>query len=272
MLIFVWGGEGSVGEFQHPLYTPRKTNLETQAEWGFGIGSGFSILVFRCKKRVMFEEFHVHLLGEIVQIRHHQILFETRPSKIHIVIYTLGKGPLTSWRDQSLTPPDVMNIMLLLMEELRRSPVEVGSLSHYLQGFSTIQPVVVTGFPKHHQEISRNMNRGCSHFHVQFDVYQDSRPSSNRHQNMFQQKNTHQLILEWFACDQRSSTTNGFYLRVSSLGRELQMILSTYLQFHQKLGARNIRYKMVYTLGVQILCFLLWQWTSRKRCSRSFAS
>ncbi len=29
-------------------------------------------------------------------------------------------------------------ILLLLMEEIRRSPVEVGSLSHYLQGFSTI--------------------------------------------------------------------------------------------------------------------------------------
>ena len=28
--------------------------------------------------------------------------------------------------------------VLLLMEEIRRSPVEVGRLSHYLQGFSTI--------------------------------------------------------------------------------------------------------------------------------------
>ena len=28
--------------------------------------------------------------------------------------------------------------MVLLMEDMRRSPVEVGSLSHYLQGFSTI--------------------------------------------------------------------------------------------------------------------------------------
>ena len=28
--------------------------------------------------------------------------------------------------------------ILLLMAEIRRSPVEVGSLSHYLQGFSTI--------------------------------------------------------------------------------------------------------------------------------------
>ena len=30
-----------------------------------------------------------------------------------------------------------------LMAEIRRSPVEVGSLSRYLQGFSTIQTVVV---------------------------------------------------------------------------------------------------------------------------------
>ena len=35
--------------------------------------------------------------------------------------------------------------VLLLMEEIRRSPVEVGSLSHYLQGFSTIQSVVGLG-------------------------------------------------------------------------------------------------------------------------------
>ncbi len=28
--------------------------------------------------------------------------------------------------------------LILLMAEIRRSPVEVGSLSHYLQGFSTI--------------------------------------------------------------------------------------------------------------------------------------
>ena len=28
--------------------------------------------------------------------------------------------------------------MVLFMEDIRRSPVEVGTLSHYLQGFSTI--------------------------------------------------------------------------------------------------------------------------------------
>ena len=68
-------------------------------------------------------------------------------STLSSILYA-WKGPLTSWRDQSLTPPDVMKIILLLMEELRRSPVEVGSLSmfvHYLQGFRTIQPVVVNG-------------------------------------------------------------------------------------------------------------------------------
>ena len=31
-----------------------------------------------------------------------------------------------------------VNDMILLMAEIRRSPVEAGSLSHYLQGFSTI--------------------------------------------------------------------------------------------------------------------------------------
>ena len=36
--------------------------------------------------------------------------------------------------------------VLLLMAELRRSPVEVASLSRYLQGFSAIQTVVVWDF------------------------------------------------------------------------------------------------------------------------------
>ena len=34
--------------------------------------------------------------------------------------------------------PGVCVCVILLMAEIRRSPVEVGSLSHYLQGFSTI--------------------------------------------------------------------------------------------------------------------------------------
>ena len=34
------------------------------------------------------------------------------------------------------------NFKLLLMEEIRRSPVEVGTLSHYLQGFIYISQVV----------------------------------------------------------------------------------------------------------------------------------
>ena len=34
---------------------------------------------------------------------------------------------------------------ILLMEEIRRSPVEVGSLSHYLQGLINIQTVVGLG-------------------------------------------------------------------------------------------------------------------------------
>ena len=35
--------------------------------------------------------------------------------------------------------------------EILRSPVEVGSFSHYLQGFSTIQTVVALGFRTNHQ-------------------------------------------------------------------------------------------------------------------------
>ena len=36
-------------------------------------------------------------------------------------------------------------MVILLMAEIRRSPVEVGSLCHYLRGFSTIQTVVGNG-------------------------------------------------------------------------------------------------------------------------------
>ena len=38
----------------------------------------------------------------------------------------------------------------LLMEEIRRSPVEVGRLSHYLQGFK-ISQLVNAGFLNHQQ-------------------------------------------------------------------------------------------------------------------------
>ena len=41
-------------------------------------------------------------------------------------------------------------ILLLLMEDIRRSPVEVGSLSHYLQGF--IHPRVVIARYLNHQQ------------------------------------------------------------------------------------------------------------------------
>ena len=38
--------------------------------------------------------------------------------------------------------------VVLLMEEILRSPVEVGSLPHYVQGFFTSQ-VVIAGFLNH---------------------------------------------------------------------------------------------------------------------------
>ena len=38
------------------------------------------------------------------------------------------------------------------MAKIRRSPVEVGSLSHYLQGF--VDPRWLAGFLNHHQNVS----------------------------------------------------------------------------------------------------------------------
>ena len=93
---FFGGGSGiSFCEFQHA--PPEELTWKISRFEGFGIGSVyFAIICFPLQERVMLEDFHVHLPGEIVQIRHHQILVETRPSKIHIVIHSLGKGPLTS--------------------------------------------------------------------------------------------------------------------------------------------------------------------------------
>ena len=97
MLFFFVGGisDQFFVNFSIHYTPPEKTNLQHKQNEGFGIASGFSIFGFPWPERVMFEDFHVHLPGEIVQIRH-QIVVETRPSKIHIVIHTLGKGPLTS--------------------------------------------------------------------------------------------------------------------------------------------------------------------------------
>ena len=44
-----------------------------------------------------------------------------------------------SWRDLRMgIKKTALGILRFLMAEIRRSPVEVGRLSHYLQGFSTI--------------------------------------------------------------------------------------------------------------------------------------
>ena len=49
---------------------------------------------------------------------------------------------------ESVTNPKKKN--LLLVEEIRRSPVDFGGLSHYLQGSFTSQ-VVIAGFLNHHK-------------------------------------------------------------------------------------------------------------------------
>ena len=50
---FLLGGSViSFCEFQHPLYTPRKTSLEVPSRFeGFGIGSGFSIFGFPLQEK-----------------------------------------------------------------------------------------------------------------------------------------------------------------------------------------------------------------------------
>ena len=62
----------------------------------------------------------------------------------------LQKFKVEIWRKYKKLP------FLLLMEIIRRSPVELGSLSQYLQGFSTI-PGGCLGFLKHQQYGENNM-------------------------------------------------------------------------------------------------------------------
>ena len=45
-------------------------------------------------------------------------------------------------------------VRLLMVQKFRRSPVEVGSLSQYLQGFSTIPGGFLAGFLNHQQDLS----------------------------------------------------------------------------------------------------------------------
>ena len=56
--------------------------------------------------------------------------------------------------DQPQKWPDT-GMALLLMEEIRRSPVEVGSLSHYLQGPLNIP--AVAGFLNHQPYLSETL-------------------------------------------------------------------------------------------------------------------
>ena len=57
-----------------------------------------------------------------------------------LMVWKAGNGTLKKWQCwvSMLDFWGVNTLILLLMAEILRSPVEVGSLSHYLQGFSTI--------------------------------------------------------------------------------------------------------------------------------------